>query len=167
MAILASNWAPTKRTSPRSSEHYEKLDVGRDVGSDATYHINDCFYWKNGGRGGIRTHDTGLPHTRFPSVRLQPLGHPSAAADNAQGGGSMQRRNGLPGGIDFPPATSVIHAQAPSDFDIGSTRIRRPPAAAMALATAGPQPNLVPVRPTTSRIAHNRGIYASKSSVRC
>ena len=28
------------------------------------------FLLKNGGRGGIRTHDTGLPHTRFPSVRL-------------------------------------------------------------------------------------------------
>src|SRR5438128_2372471 len=27
-----------------------------------------------GGEGGIRTHDT-LPYTRFPSVRLRPLGH--------------------------------------------------------------------------------------------
>ena len=45
---------------------------------------------KNGGRGGIRTHDTVLPHTRFPSVRLQPLGHPSGAADNAQGDPVMQ-----------------------------------------------------------------------------
>jgi hypothetical protein len=30
------------------------------------------------GRGeGIRTLDTLLTHTRFPSVRLKPLGHPS------------------------------------------------------------------------------------------
>ena len=28
-----------------------------------------------GGEGGIRTHDTLLTHTRFPSVRLQPLSH--------------------------------------------------------------------------------------------
>ena len=40
--------------------------------------------------GWIRTHDTVLPHTRFPSVRLQPLGHPSGAADNAQGEPVMQ-----------------------------------------------------------------------------
>ena len=52
----------------------------------------DICEQRTGGRGGIRTHDTGLPHTRFPSVRLQPLGHPSAAADNAQGGAEMQRR---------------------------------------------------------------------------
>src|SRR5438270_12990435 len=30
-----------------------------------------------GGEGGIRTHDT-LPYTRFPSVRLRPLGHLSS-----------------------------------------------------------------------------------------
>ncbi len=28
-----------------------------------------------GGEGGIRTLGTGIPHTRFPSVHLQPLGH--------------------------------------------------------------------------------------------
>ena len=32
----------------------------------------------------------GYPHTRFPSVRLQPLGHPSAAADNAEAGRMTQ-----------------------------------------------------------------------------
>ncbi len=31
-----------------------------------------------GGESGIRTHDTVLPYTRFPGVRLRPLGHPSA-----------------------------------------------------------------------------------------
>ena len=30
---------------------------------------------KNGGERGIRTPDRGLAYTRFPSVRLQPLGH--------------------------------------------------------------------------------------------
>ena len=35
--------------------------------------------WKYGGQTGIRTLDT-LRYTRFPSVRLQPLGHLSARA---------------------------------------------------------------------------------------
>jgi hypothetical protein len=29
----------------------------------------------NGGESGIRTHGTLLTYTRFPSVRLKPLGH--------------------------------------------------------------------------------------------
>ena len=29
----------------------------------------------DGGAGGIRTHDRGLPYTHFPGVRLRPLGH--------------------------------------------------------------------------------------------
>ena len=29
----------------------------------------------DGGEGGIRTLDTGLPYTHFPGVLLQPLGH--------------------------------------------------------------------------------------------
>ena len=33
---------------------------------------------KNGGERGIRTPDRGLAYTRFPSVRLQPLGHLSS-----------------------------------------------------------------------------------------
>jgi hypothetical protein len=33
---------------------------------------------KDGGERGIRTPDRGLAYTRFPSVRLQPLGHLSA-----------------------------------------------------------------------------------------
>ena len=32
-----------------------------------------------GGDGGIRTHDTGLPYTHFPGVRLRPLGHVSGS----------------------------------------------------------------------------------------
>ena len=34
---------------------------------------------KYGGESGIRTHGTVLPYTRFPSVRLKPLGHLSGA----------------------------------------------------------------------------------------
>ena len=33
------------------------------------------FRQKNGGESGIRTRDTLLEYTRFPSVRLKPLGH--------------------------------------------------------------------------------------------
>src|SRR6266571_2030948 len=36
------------------------------------------LYHNAGGEGGIRTHDT-LPYTRFPSVRLRPLGHLSTS----------------------------------------------------------------------------------------
>ncbi len=32
-------------------------------------------FFMGGGEGGIRTLDTLLTHTRFPSVRLQPLSH--------------------------------------------------------------------------------------------
>lgn len=35
------------------------------------------------GRGGIRTHGTGLAYTRFPSVLLKPLGHPSKRSTRA------------------------------------------------------------------------------------
>ena len=34
---------------------------------------------RDGGESGIRTHGTVLPYTRFPSVRLKPLGHLSGA----------------------------------------------------------------------------------------
>ena len=36
---------------------------------------------KNGGERGIRTLEAVIPPTRFPSVRLQPLGHLSAISD--------------------------------------------------------------------------------------
>ena len=35
----------------------------------------DVDFFIHGGEGGIRTPDTGKPHTRFRVVRLQPLGH--------------------------------------------------------------------------------------------
>ena len=43
-----------------------------------TYNDNFTEFSRKDGRGeGIRTLDTLLTHTRFPSVRLKPLGHPS------------------------------------------------------------------------------------------
>ena len=42
-----------------------------------------CNSRQNGGESGIRTHGR-LPYTRFPSVRLRPLGHLSAEADRAR-----------------------------------------------------------------------------------
>lgn len=41
-----------------------------------SFHSRDSVLF--GGEGGIRTPDTGKPHTRFRVVRLQPLGHLSA-----------------------------------------------------------------------------------------
>ena len=40
--------------------------------------ITHCFYWLNGGEGGIRTLDGGLAHTPLAGERLQPLGHLSS-----------------------------------------------------------------------------------------
>jgi hypothetical protein len=43
-----------------------------------------AFYARHtliGGESGIRTHGTLLTYTRFPSVRLKPLGHLSEALD--------------------------------------------------------------------------------------
>ena len=41
---------------------------------------------ENGGESGIRTHETGAPPTRFPSVRLRPLGHLTCTRTFGQGG---------------------------------------------------------------------------------
>ena len=48
-----------------------------------------------GGERGIRTLDTGLPHTRFPGVRLQPLGHPSADEFARQNINTIGRRGNM------------------------------------------------------------------------
>ena len=37
----------------------------------------NMLWASSGGGSGIRTHGTLLTYTRFPSVRLKPLGHPS------------------------------------------------------------------------------------------
>ena len=83
-------WLGLLASYTRAGEQNKNCNVGRFVGRNSKTDISSYFYYLIGGRGGIRTHDTVLPHTRFPSVRLQPLGHPSGAADNAQGDPLMQ-----------------------------------------------------------------------------
>src|SRR3954452_12219300 len=46
---------------------------------------------KTGGESGIRTHGTLLTYTRFPSVRLKPLGHLSAEPDSSLPGPAGSR----------------------------------------------------------------------------
>ena len=41
----------------------------------------DLSGYRCGGESGIRTHGTLLTYTRFPSVRLKPLGHLSGVRD--------------------------------------------------------------------------------------
>ena len=48
------------------------------AGPDPKAQNSEGFKQRNGGAGGIRTLDTGLPYTHFPGVRLRPLGHCSA-----------------------------------------------------------------------------------------
>ena len=57
----------------------------------------------NGGEGGIRTLDTGLPYTHFPGVLLQPLGHFSKTA-----------RKGKP--VRFPVQTVILYVRSFSYF---------------------------------------------------
>ncbi len=55
------------------------LDLARSTsGLTGSNPQQDPSNKKNGGERGIRTPDRGLAYTRFPSVRLQPLGHLSA-----------------------------------------------------------------------------------------
>jgi hypothetical protein len=46
-------------------------------------HMAGRFVLKSGGEGGIRTLGTLLTYTRFPGVRLQPLGHLTSPATAA------------------------------------------------------------------------------------
>src|SRR5258708_5047280 len=47
------------------------------------------------GGGGIRTHG-GLPHTRFPSVPIRPLSHPSRERLRVSGGSLLSTRRSGP-----------------------------------------------------------------------
>ncbi len=50
----------------------------------------------NGGGGGIRTLEAGFgPPTRFPGVRLKPLGHPSGYINRGGEGGIRTHETGL------------------------------------------------------------------------
>ena len=84
---------PDRRASMRVCERaanrrsHPNCKAGND-GEDKTQAKEKSYktivYNKGGGGSGIRTHDTVSPYTRFPSVRLQPLGHPSTDRDNAE-----------------------------------------------------------------------------------
>ena len=41
------------------------------------FQASERLFGDNDGGGGIRTHDTFVTYTRFPSVLLRPLGHSS------------------------------------------------------------------------------------------
>jgi hypothetical protein len=54
------------------------LDLEKSTSLSEWLSLNE----KSGGEGGIRTHGTVIPHTRFPSVLLKPLGHLSLMASS-------------------------------------------------------------------------------------
>lgn len=62
---------------------YLKADLNLDPNQEGVQRVFDPLagIFKGlsplNGRGGIRTHGTCLTYTRFPSVLLKPLGHPS------------------------------------------------------------------------------------------
>jgi hypothetical protein len=80
-----------------------------------------------GGEGGIRTHDT-LPYTRFPSVRLRPLGHLSSTNPSAPSLPASQPAR-LPG---VPPdlAAQLSAALPPPRLPRKKPRSRSPHSAA-------------------------------------
>ena len=55
-----------------------RCSAGEEKVARAVLSVNSAHAKANGGAGGIRTLDTGLPYTHFPGVRLRPLGHRSA-----------------------------------------------------------------------------------------
>ena len=55
-----------------------RCSAGEEKVARAVLSVNSAHAKANGGAGGIRTLDTGLPYTHFPGVRLRPLGHCSA-----------------------------------------------------------------------------------------
>src|SRR5262245_43360778 len=66
------------KTPPRALEAVTLLWSGVWFAHRTTKNQTKSPY--TGGEDGIRTHDTVLPYTHFPGVRLQPLGHLSSCA---------------------------------------------------------------------------------------
>ena len=62
----------------------------------------------NGGESGIRTHGT-FQYTRFPSVRLKPLGHLSASFHRQAGRARPRKTHGGEGGIRTLDERKPIH----------------------------------------------------------
>src|SRR5690606_37270981 len=59
---------------------------------------------RNGGEGGIRTHDTGIPYTHFPGVRLRPLGHLTSGGNISRDASGRNPGHPRPGVL---PSTAV------------------------------------------------------------
>ncbi len=66
----------------------------------------------NFGRGGIRTLDTRLTYTRFPSVLLKPLGHSSVSENKS-----------LSTIVDFGFIVNLIHCRI-LGYEVRSTKER-------------------------------------------
>ena len=73
-----------KSSEEGSEQDFDSLDAQREAcaayilsrASEGWSLVGESY--DDGGAGGIRTLDTGLPYTHFPGVRLRPLGHCSA-----------------------------------------------------------------------------------------
>src|ERR1044071_4648360 len=74
----------------------------------------------NGGESGIRTHGTLLTYTRFPSVRLKPLGHLSVSVGACCHGIDLLRSGGE-GGIRTPDARQGITVFETAAFSHSAT----------------------------------------------
>ena len=86
-----------------------------------TIRRNTTICGQCGGRSGIRTHGT-LPHTRFPSERLRPLGHPSCSHFKPtvfslkSGEGGIRTHGGREPTVDFESTAFVHSATSPHSF---------------------------------------------------
>ena len=109
-----------------------------------------------GGGSGIRTHG-GLPHTRFPSVPIRPLSHPSRNGGSYEpprytgcvfvcGGGSLARVGSGATGVREP---SQVREEAALSGPLGCRRVARSAAGGPPPHTNGPSaasPRAAPVR---------------------
>ena len=66
--------------------------------------------WVSGGEEGIRTLDTGLPHTPLAGERLQPLGHLSTCGDK-QAETGLQESSACKGRVFVSYARAAIWRQ--------------------------------------------------------
>ena len=77
----------------------------------------------HGGGSGIRTHG-GLPHTRFPSVPIRPLSHPSGTGTSrGRLPAEVGRRRGRPGSMaPHPPGEATVGSRATGVRETGQGR---------------------------------------------
>ena len=78
------NFTYTQQTARlRETRAAPSRSVARTIARRAPHCVAGTDSCVLGGESGIRTHGTLLTYTRFPSVRLKPLGHLSAGADSS------------------------------------------------------------------------------------